>query len=52
LDILSSAEKDKLILEFEKEKVSSPILWNLYARKGLDDPLFRVIFDGWVSAKL
>ena len=52
LDTLSSAQKDKLILEFEKEKVSSPILWNLYERKGLDDPLFRMIFDGWVSAKL
>ena len=52
LETLSSAQKDKLIHEFEKEKVSSPILWNLYERKGLDDPLFRVIFDGWVSAKL
>jgi len=52
LDTLSSTEKDKLIREFEKEKVSSPILWNLYERKGLDDPLFRVIFDGWVGAKL
>jgi hypothetical protein len=46
---LWTTQRDKLISEFEKEKINWPILKDLYERKWIEDTLFRVMFEGWIG---
>jgi DNA-directed RNA polymerase specialized sigma subunit len=45
---LPKKEQKILINKFEDEKITSDILKTLYKKEGLDSPLFRVMFYGFV----
>lgn len=49
---LSKEKKKKLIKIFEEEKITSPILKNLYKTRGLDDITFQVMFFNYIEHHL
>ena len=52
INSLSTTQKDSLVKEFEKEKITNPILQDLYKKKGIDEVVFRVMFEGWINEKI
>lgn len=45
---LPKIEQDKLIKQFENEKLQSSFMQKLYQEKGLNSPLFSVLFDNYI----